>query len=47
MKRYNQVICGICEKHFNLQNEGFVRESKLICTDCWRKHYADKKYKRK
>lgn len=46
-KRYNQVICAICGKHFNSQNEGFVREGKLICADCWRKHYADKEHKRK
>lgn len=45
-KRYNQVICAICGKHFNPQNEGFVREGKLICADCWRKHYADKEHKR-
>ena len=44
-KRYNQVICPICGKHFNPREQGFVREGKLICASCWQKHYASKEHK--
>lgn len=36
-KRYNQVICPICGKHFNPREEGFNLSNRLVCADCYNK----------
>lgn len=41
-KKYNQVVCPICGKHFNPKKEGFNVSNHLICTDCY---YNNTRYK--